>query len=395
MAAPPTFGTVALEGYDGPMVIWDDHRAGRHPDDVGEVEATRRSGILGSIMLANMLGREGRRYLTVSTVDGDAAPVARAVRGAAAARSLRGARLGLLGGIIAGYGDVVLDPVTAAALGIELVEVDAGVVARALDASRDASSDGEGSDGTAGLPWPVTVMEAAEPLLARSRRIERFLRTVVADAGLDALALNCHSDVLRFNDELGAVGCLGASVLWANGVPVACTGDAAAAVALMLATRINGSAQYGEAYAVEHETGEMVLSSCGMADPSLCGAGETPRLCANELYPGKHAMGVSTRFTFAAGPATIAAFGPATATLPARLVVSAGHLTGRGFAHMNGPSGTLTFDRPGPGTATAALIDAGPSHHLALVRGDRTAELRAAAFFLGVELVELRGGAAG
>ena len=36
------------------------------------------------------------------------------------------------------------------------------------------------------------------------------------------------------------------------------------------------SAQYGEAYAVEHETGEMVISSCGMADPSLCGAGTTP-----------------------------------------------------------------------------------------------------------------------
>ena len=76
-------------------------------------------------------------------------------------------------------------------------------------------------------------------------------------------------------------------------------------------------------------------------------------------------------------------------------MVSAGRLTGRGFAHLNGPSGTLTFDQPGPGTATAALIDAGPSHHLALVRGDRTAELRAAAFFLGVELRQIGGVHAG
>jgi hypothetical protein len=135
----------------------------------------------------------------------------------------------------------------------------------------------------------------------------------------------------------------------------------------------------------------MVISSCGMADPSLCGAGESPRLCANELYPGKHGLGIATRFTFAAGPATVAAFGPGTATLPSRLVVSAGRLTGRGFRHMNGPSGTLTFDVPGPGTATAALIDAGPAHHLALVRGDRTAELRAAAFFLDMDLREVGG----
>lgn len=381
MAAPPTHGTAALAGFDGPIVIWDDHRAARYPSDVDEVEATRRSGLLGSIMLANVLGREGRRYLTVSTVEGDAAPVVRAVRGAAAARSLRGARLGLLGGIVGGYGDVVLDPGTAAALGIELVEIGPDAVAAALVEAREPAAGP--------LPWPAEVTHEAAPLLERSRRIERFLGLVVREAGLDALALNCHSDVLRFGDELGAVGCLGASVLWANGVPVACTGDAATAVALMLAARIAGSAQYGEAYAVEHETGEMVISSCGMADPVLCGTGETPRLCANELYPGKHGLGIATRFTFEAGPATIAAFGPGTATLPSRLVVAAGRLTGRGFAHMNGPSGTLTFDAPGPGTATAALIDAGPSHHLALVRGDRISELRAAAFFLEVDLREV------
>ncbi len=385
MAAPPTYGSAALAGFEGPIIVWDDHRAARHPADVDEVEATRRSGLLGSIMLANVLGREGRRHHTVSTVDGDAAPVAQAIRGAAAARALRGARLGLLGGIIAGYGDVVLDPVTAALLGIELVDITPDVVANALAAAR-APAAGP-------LPWRAEVTPEAAPLMERSRRIEAFLEALVADARLDALALNCHSDVLRFGEELGAVGCLGASVLWARGVPVACTGDAATAVALMLATRIAGSAQYGEAYAVEHETGEMVISSCGMADPSLCGAGETPRLCANELYPGRHGLGVATRFAFAAGPATIVAFGPGSATRPARLVVSAGRLTGRSFVHMNGPSGTLTFDRPGLGTASTGLIDAGPAHHLALIRGDRCAELRAAASFLGVELVELQAGA--
>ena len=135
--------------------------------------------------------------------------VVRAVRGAAAARSLRGARLGLLGGIIPGYGDVVLDPATAAALGIELVEVGPDAIAQ----------------GAGGQPGRRTVRRSRgrsssprrrQPLLERSRRIERFLAAVVADARLDALALNCHSDVLRFGDELGAVGCLGASVLWAR-----------------------------------------------------------------------------------------------------------------------------------------------------------------------------------
>jgi L-arabinose isomerase len=64
-------------------------------------------------------------------------------------------------------------------------------------------------------------------------------------------------------------------------------------------------------------------------------------------------------------------------------------LTGRGFEHLNGPSGTVTFDRPGPGRASRAWIDAGPAHHLALMRGDRRDEMRAAAAILGLDLVDV------
>jgi L-arabinose isomerase len=170
------------------------------------------------------------------------------------------------------------------------------------------------------------------------------------------------------------------------------TGDAATAVALMLAAHIAGSAQYCEGYAVESETGELVVSSCGMADLTLLPGGDRARLCPNELYPGRQGLGLATRFAFDAGPATIASFGPATPSLPARLVVSTGRLTGRGFEHLNGPSGTITFDRPGAGVASRAWIDAGPAHHLALMRGDRRVELSAAATFLDVELIAMHNG---
>ena len=381
MAAPPIYGALALEGFDGPIVIWDDKRARRFESNLDEVEATRASGILGSIMLANVLGREGRRYLVATTVDGDATEVVRAVRGAAAAGALRGARLGLLGGIIAGYGDVILDEVTAAKLGIELISISEDAIARATVRSKDAARTG--------LPASMVLTETAVPLVDRSLRIHRFLAALASTERLDALALNCHSDILRFGDAFGVVGCLASSLLWSAGLPVACTGDAATAVALMLAARIAGSAQYCEGYAVESETGELVVSSCGMADVSLRKPSEPAHLCPNELYPGRHGLGVATRFAFDAGPATIAAFGPATKTLPARLVISVGRLTGRGFEHLNGPSGTITFDRPGAGGASAAWIEAGPAHHLALMRGDRRTELRSASTFLGIDLIEV------
>lgn len=381
MAAAPGWGSRALSGYDGPIVIWDDRRLARLESEADEVEATRASSILGSVMLANVLGREGRTYLTVTTDAGDAAPVARAVRGAAAAAALRGARLGLLGGIIPGYGDVVLDDATAAALGIELVPIGDEAIADALARAADGP--------LAALPDGVHVEPDAAPLLERSLRVHRFLRAIVAGHRLDALALNCHSPALRNGEELGVVGCLASTLLWGEGLPVACTGDAATAVALMVAARIAGSAQYCEGYLVESETGELIVSSCGMADLSLRPAGVPARLCPNELYPGRQGLGIAARFPFDAGPATIVGFGPATPTLPARLVVATGRLSGRGFAHLNGPSGSIGFDRPGGGSASREYIDAGPAHHLALVHGDRTEELRAAARFLGVSLVEI------
>lgn len=385
MAAPPTYGSEALQGFDGPIVVWDDRRVAHLATDLDEVEATRASSMLGSVMLANLLGREDRRYLTVSSLDGDATDVARAVVGSAAGASLRGARLGLLGGIIPGYGDVVLDPATAAQLGIQLVDIDAAAVAEA----RAASTAEPATPVLARLPAGLRPDGDAEPLLARSLRVHRFLAAIAAAASLDALALNCHSDLLRWNDELGVVGCLASTLLWASGLPVACTGDAATAVALMLAARIAGSAQYCEGYAVESDTGEWMVSSCGMADLSLRAPGASARLCANELYPGRNGLGVATRFAFDAGPATIVAFGTASASRPARLVASAGRLSGRGFEHLNGPSGTISFDRPGVGRASAAWIDAGPAHHLALVRGDRLPELRAAARVMDVPLIEI------
>ncbi len=378
MAAPPTFGAQALDGFTGPIVVWDDRRASRLARDVDEVEATRVSSMLGSVMLANVMGRDGHDYLTVTT-DGDVRPIVRAIAGAAAANAVRGARLGLLGGVVPGYGDVVLDERQAAALGIDLVPIDGSIIAEALAASRE---------GVAALLPGMTLTDAAAPLLERSMRVHRFLRQVVDIARIDALALNCHSEVLRWSEELGVVSCLGSSLLWSAGVPVACTGDGATAVALMMAARISGSAQYCEGYVVESETGELVVSSCGMADLSLK-SDEPARLCANELYPGRHGMGIATRFDFAPGPATIAAFGPRTASLPGRLVISVGDLSGRGFAHLNGPSGTVAFDRPGSGAASTAWIDVGPAHHLALIRGDRSEEFRAACRFLGVQLIEV------
>src|SRR4029078_10165238 len=104
----------------------------------------------------------------------------------------------------------------------------------------------DGSPGT--LPEALAPIPEALPLLDRSMRVHRFLALLVEQERLDAIALNCHSDVLRFGEETGVVGCLASTLLWSAGVPVACTGDGVTAVPLMLAARIAGSAPYCRGY---------------------------------------------------------------------------------------------------------------------------------------------------
>ena len=125
--------------------------------------------------------------------------------------------------------------------------------------------------------------------------------------------------------------------------------------------------------------------TCRCAAPARHGA-DVPQRAVPRTHMGSGSRPAST---FEEGPATIVGFGPPTAvaTRSPRDVRRPPQRTGLRAPQRPERHGHVR--RPGAGRASRAWIDAGPAHHLALMRGDRRQELRAAGRFLDVEFIEI------
>jgi L-fucose isomerase-like protein len=380
MAAPPGFVTPMLASLQQPVVIWLDDRTDVVEAAISELDATRYSSLLGSIMLTSSLRAADVRYYVVATKYRDSDPVVRAARGAAVKPMLAQLRLGVLGEPIPGYSDVLLSAEAARAMGVSVVRLEPSILSPSYASGGAPLFSPANADA-----WEIKA--DAQATLPRSLALGHDLRRAVEQQDLDVLVINCHSDQLRFHPERGIVGCLGASALTSSGYPVSCTGDAATGVALAIATWLGGQAQYCEGYVVGRDDGQLLISSCGLANVELREASQPLEIHGNDLYPGACGNGCCIRMGFAAGPATILALAGNSSSLPPRFIWKTGTMSGRYFEHMNGPSGTFSFDPPGGRSTSATWVDAGPSHHLALSRGCLDAELTAAAAFVNADFV--------
>jgi L-arabinose isomerase len=383
MAAPPQYVTASLAGLNVPIIVWSDRRLDVLNEDIDELEATRTSSLLGSVMAANVLRREHIRFAVVTTRGGDDERVGRAVRAAAVGPRLRGMRLGVIGDPIPGYDDVVLGQTGADQVGVTLVPVD---VNRVIGTFRALGDDDRTSSAAALEAAHATVERTAEPGLQRSLDLHATLRRTAEDLELDALAINCHG-AFRRDPDVGVVGCLGASLLALAGRPVCCTGDGATAIGLSIATVLAGHAQYCEGYVLAGSTGELLLSSCGLADLRQRRVDQPTVVASNELYPGERGLGHLFRYGFPQGDATLIGFSPDPRGDRSRLTYAFGRLTGRTFMNLNGPSGSFIFDHPDAEEALREWISAAPAHHLALAPGRLDLELEIMEQLLDLELI--------
>lgn len=385
MASPPGYMTASLAGLDVPIVVWSDRRLDVLDEDIDELEATRTSSFLGSLMSANVLRREHIRFAVVNTREGHDERIGRAVRAAAVGPRLRNMRLGTIGNAIPGYDDVVLGQAGADQIGVTLVPVHVDRVIETYGALGDADRK---SSAAALEAAHATIGRTAEAGLQRSLDLHAALRRTAEELDLDALAINCH-DAFRHDQRVGVVGCLGASLLALAGRPVSCTGDGATAVGLSIATVIAGHAQYCEGYVMAGRTGELLLSSCGLADLRLRAEGEASIVARNELYPGENGLGHLCRHGFPEGDATLIGFSPDPRGERARLTYAFGRLTGRTFTKLNGPSGSFIFDHPDAEEALRDWISAGPAHHMALASGRLDVELEVMKQLLDMEIIAI------
>ena len=385
MVAPPSYAARALAGLDVPLVVWNGPTVDRLPDGLTQAQATVSSSQVAAVMLANTFVREGRPFASITASPADPVGVAllqRTVRAAAVASSLRGATVLRVGSWFPGYLDVASSASDLERLGVAERAITVPELDDAFAAVADARI-GSGLAELAGRGW----VRREGPADERSMRLALALDDLVHAANAIAVTVNCHSEVLRWNPAIGITACLGASLLTAGGVPVSCTGDLPAALALVLARALSGRALYCEFYTPERETGLMLLAAGGEGDPAWADAAHPVVVEPNEHYPGHHGAGTSISFRLEPGPATALSLSPVEGTW--RLAWATGEIVEARYDAMGGPNGMFRFDSGPAGEAGARWIASGATHHNALAAGRLDVEIPVLARALGIEEVRV------
>jgi L-fucose isomerase-like protein len=354
----------ALRDLDVPVLVWS--RVEADPAPRTPQEMVYGSAPVGAAAIANVLTRHGRRFRT--TIGPEPSTAAAAwLRAARVAAALRGATFAHLGGDVwPGMLDVALDR----------DRLLATVGARFVDVEPDWTA------GPAPLLGDATDAMGADQALrsqAVAGAIVEACRAIDAGAG----AIHCHGAAFAQNPDVGVVCCLAASLLAAEGRPLACTGDDCTAVALFLAQQFGDGAQYLELDAPAVALDACLVTSGGEGDPRMASPDHPVRACENRFFSGVAGRGAAVEFVLRPGPATAIGFTPVGESF--RVVAAEVMVADEAPPALGVPRAYVRF----AGGATAGFdwwCDAGVNHHLALAPGHHGDALAALAEILGIEL---------
>ena len=390
MAVPPTHAMAALEVLDDlPVVVWAVQRSRSLRPGFDESDITTLGATVGTPMLTNVLGRQGRPFELVVGALGDQQVTARlggVLHAAATARLVSGARIARVGRPIDGYDCVDVDEAALrSATGIQLVPVDPAEI---RDRYRLVGSVAELEDEV------VTRFECladGTEGAVRSLRMARVMEDLDREYGFAAGAMNCHVEEIRFGDHPGVTPCFGLGRETTRGIPWSCAGDVVTAVAMLVARHLGGAALYHEVEAIDFDTGEVVIANSGEHDLGWCPPGVRPRLISNPWYRSDPVAGSCAWFELPAGPATLVGFTPHHAEPSGfRLIAAEGRVTGRSFPQSPTVGGAFRFrGSDSVESAWRRWAEAGVNHHSAATPGFLADQVEVVARFLGVGFVRV------
>lgn len=287
-----------------------------------------------------------------------------------AAQRIRHARLGLVGRpsewLVASVPD--RDAVRAR-WGIDLVDIpiDAPIAHhRAADPGASRAVAVKFSRRRPGLSAPGTPAaydhDQADPEPAdetlRAAAVHPALTAAIAEHHVNAITVRCFD----FLGDLHTSGCVALAELNDTGVVAGCEGDVAAALAMMIARELLGTASWvANPATIDPATGRMVLAHCTVA-PSL----------VEDLELHTHfesGLGIGLRGTFRPGPVTLLRLGGR--ALEEHWVTDAEIVATGDAPDLCRTQVTLAADSG----ALQSLLDAPLGNHLVLVPGHHAARL--------------------
>ncbi|MER3388670.1 MAG: hypothetical protein RJQ01_01430 [Microcella sp.] len=381
MASPPAALRAFLaERKDCVVLVWAHHAFPRLPEPFTHQSITVRGATVGASMVAASLSQAGIRH---DVVLGDAASpqVHDALRCAAAAASIRGCRILVVGEPLDGYDFVMPPEGEISRLGMTLV------TRTPEDIASDAEHVSERELAALRAELGVSLREATTAEGEESAlRYAHALRCAVDSSEARAGTLNCHVPSLRTGARGGGVApCFALGRETSRGCPFTCTGDLNTSLAMLLVTALGHPTMYHEMEAIDETTNDVVLANSGEHDNRFAPL-SAARVVANPWFPGANPTPI-VRFQVAPGPASVVAV----AVLGGRLtvVVARGEFTDRPTEDVGTMSASFRFAGSPAASGWRDWVRAGAGHHACATNADVTRDLAEVCRHLDLDLITI------
>jgi hypothetical protein len=303
--------------------------------------------------------------------------------------NLRGARVGLIGGVAAGFNNLIVDPRDfESKLGIEVKSYELDVL---LEKARQVSLGAElDKKAEAFLQPGVRLGSGSNQHLLELAKLQIGFEALVAEEGLDAVAISCWP---RFQKEPGVAVCSLVGQLNTVGMVTACEGDVPSAVGMLALHHLtNGDVvTLMDLVSVDPGDDSVLLWHCGPTSPKLANA-EGVSMESLWLFDDDKGgrMGLHNDLILKPGDVSVVGFTP---NLDGLLVLS-------GVIDPNKPSykgsrGWLKQIKvKGQAVDTGSLIETlsvtGYQHHYPLAYGKLTGAAVEMGTYLGIPSIEPR-----
>jgi L-fucose isomerase-like protein len=370
----------AVQGLHGlPVVLGTLLSEPRLPPHLRFEDMLAGSGVVGTLQASGMLAADGVACVPVTGWIGDPAvydAIAAQARAAAAARGLRGARVGLLPHRCEQMSVTWVDADgLRGRYGAEIVSVPAARLADA--AARAAAADVAALH--ARLEAAGFAMRTDAASLDRGLRAALALGAIAAEERLDGVALNDLAPSVH--ESLGLRPCLSDPALCERGVVVSMEADVAACLAMSSLRRLCGTAPfYSEIYNAGLADGCLLMGHAGWHDPAVRDPSQPAAIVPDEEYRRADRLpGAAMVFKVAPGPVTAVN----AVWRAGRLAWSA--LEGESLAGPAPLDGSchLVFRAGEPVPALLdRLITRGVSQHWIVVPGHRAVDVEAMAYWM-------------
>ena len=310
---------------------------------------------------------------------------------AKALRSLRTARIGLMGHVLEAMLDMHCDPtMITAAFGPHVVLVEPGDIYRHY----------EKPDPAAVAQWKDRILDffdtpdpKSDPLtekltakdLETAARAAVALEGLIADKQLDGLAYYYEGEPGSDLRTLVTNLIVGNSLLTGAGFPMCGEFDIKTCVAMMIMDRLDMGGSFAEFHPVDFKLDSVLVGHDGPHHINI--AASKPVIRSLKKYHGKPGSGAGVEFQIKEGPITMLSIGQ-TRDGKFKFVIAEGESANRPIP-PTGNTNTHGIFKPDVRTFLKRWFAEGPTHHFALGIGHRASEIVEIAKILGIEYVKV------